>query len=169
MEHLIPNAQNPTIADSTDMYYDATKHRYMLTKAGVEKYLNIDLDALMGETNTPVFLEEISKDLYRYVYTWGRREERKRRVQEYLMAMNPDLHDIIRDAMLHYVRASRRGNWNLIKDLSPADFTSGIVMINVNHIPTIPQASIQEMMDSRILFRGNYSFILPEDLYRVDY
>lgn len=91
---------------SDDMTYSTETHRYTLTPEYVLKETGITLQQVLnpGLMSQPqqvaqIFLEKISKSIYKYIYETNRENYK----QEYLLAKLPTLRKIIREAMLQQV------------------------------------------------------------------
>ena len=115
--------------DDNEMMYDYKKHRYVLTRAGVEERLKIVLADELNTTGSAnaaaevnVFLDDVSADVYTYVYDHAQ----NRLIAEYIMAKDPFVRDAIKEAMILQTRYLYiNGN---IADEAGIDFTRGVAM-----------------------------------------
>ena len=155
--------------DDTYMTYDQNTHRYTLTIAAVDEEFDISLVEFAGsQANAESLLREISSDVYKAIYKFNRHDEKHRRVVEYKLAKHPDARNIIKDAMLDYVRATIRSGYAIVKDLSPVNPELGIVM-DFSKLPPIAPDAFDGLYAYGILHRGEYNFTIPDDAYRSDY
>lgn len=153
----------------TDMVWNEDRHRYILTIAAVDNEYNVSFVAFAGNIeNAESLLREISADMYKYVYRYNRRAEKKRRAVEHLLAKNGDLREVIRDAMLDMVRALIRGGYTLQKDLSWVNPERGTVL-DLSNIPSIAPDAQELLLSSGILHKGEYTYSINDDDYRADY
>ncbi len=155
--------------DDTDMVYDSTKHRYKLTIDAVDNEFNVSFVAFaLSVENAESLLREISADLYKFIYQYNRRAEKKRKAVEHALAKNLDWRDTIKDSMLDMVRATIRGGYSLQKDLAWVNPETGIVF-DMSNIPAIAPDAIENLFGMGILFKGEYSYQIDADDYRADY
>ena len=142
-----------------DMVYDFDKHRYILTPQYCRNK-GFDFE-LLDRDNFPdpqladeLVLDRVSLLVYTNIYNYGRTKKTK----EFLLACDPDLRDIIKEALferLTYMNASG--------DLS---IRSGALISQGTRIDTEDLvASVMELMLLRptgILHRGDYHIIIDE-------
>lgn len=155
--------------EDTTMTYDSDKHRYVLTIQAVDDEFNVSLVSYAGSVeDAESMLREVSNDMYKYIYKYNRRDEKKRRAVEHLLAKNGDLRDLIRDSMLDMVRAIIRGGYSLQKDLSWVNPETGLVM-DLSNIPAIAPSAIDGLFGGGVLFKGRFTYQIDADDYRSDY
>ena len=159
--------------DDEDMVYNDKKHRYILTAKFADKIsLGVIgksyLEGKQTEARRNYALQEHSADMYKFVYKWNRRDERKRRTTEHLLAKNGDFRDFIKDSMADMVRADIRGGYQLQKDLSWVNPERGTVM-DLSDIPSIAPDARDGLLESGILYKGEYSYRIDDEDYRSDY
>ena len=148
--------------DDDAMVYDIDTHRYVLT----EKYLTsigVDLSIILNTESAPVpadipkfFLKRVSFLVYSNIYSYGRSKEDK----EYILACNPNLRDVIKDALVERVA--------YITDSGDMSTKTGALIQQGTRVDTKDLiASPQEeniLRTAGLLHRGAYSFIKDETL-----
>lgn len=143
-----------------DMVYDFDKHRYILTPQFCRNN-GFDFD-LLDKDNFPdpqlaedIVLNRVSLLVYTNIYNYGRTKKQK----EFLLACDPDLRDIIRDAMferLIYMNAS--GDLSI---RSGALISQGTRVDTEDLVPSVTELMI--LRASGILHRGAYHFVIDEE------
>ncbi len=90
------------------MIYDTNTHRWYLDKSYILTQIGYDLDTIVKDINIPnsqtavtYFLNNISEQIYEYVY---KHNQRQRAYLEYLMATDDDARYNIREAMMRQLR-----------------------------------------------------------------
>ena len=154
----------------TNMDYSLTTHRYTLTVAAVDAEFDVSFVAFSGsQANAESLLREISSDVYKTIYKESRTiSENKRRVTEYKLAKDPDIRNILLETMLDYVRATIRSGYLIVKDLSPVNPELGTVL-DFSKLPTISPDALDSLITYNVIYKGYYTFTIPDDDYRVDY
>jgi hypothetical protein len=145
-----------------ELNYDNNNHRYILT-AEYCRDKGIDLDIVIDknlfpdtQTSVDIVLDRISLLVYTNIYNYGRHKEDK----EYLLACNPQLRTIIRDAMferLNYVTSS--GD---LSTKSGALIDQGTRVSTRDLIPSVVEEMI--LRPTGLLHRGKFEFIKDENL-----
>jgi hypothetical protein len=145
-----------------EMTYDFENHRYVLTPEYCRDQ-GIDLDIVINkelfpdtQTSVNIVLNRISLLVYTNIYNHGRVKEDK----EYLMACDPTLRLIIRDAMferLNYVTSS--GD---LSTKSGALIDQGTRVNTADLIPSVVETMI--LRPTGLLHRGNFEFVKNTDL-----
>jgi hypothetical protein len=145
-----------------DMIYDLEKHRYILTPDYCRNK-GLDLDIILDKDLFPdpqqavsIALDRVSMLVYTNIYNYGREKDKK----EFLLACNPELRSIIRDAMferLNYVTSA--GDLSL---KSGASISSGTRIETRDLVPSVVELMI--LRPTGILHRGEYNFILETEL-----
>lgn len=154
------NWQEP-FSDS-EMDYDTDKHRYILTQEYVLDQ-GIDLDIELNTEGAPdpslvpqKFLDRASLLVYTHIYGKGRNKADK----EYLLACDPELRPVIRDAMMERVRYMLESN-----DLS---VQSGAYISEGTRIETrdLISSTTEEMIlrPTGLLHRGDFHFIKDDTI-----
>ena len=152
--------QNPY--SNEQMTYSTTTHRYTLTEEYVRQ-MGIDLSLVLNTDFSPIpasvpglFLDRVSKLVYSNIYKYGRSKKEK----EYLLACNPELREVIRDAMLERV--------TYIIDSGDMSTKTGALIQQGTRIDVKDLvASVEEEAILRsvgLLHRGNYEFVKDETL-----
>jgi len=151
---------NPISDDN--MTYNTEKHRYILTEEYVREQ-GIDLSLVLNTEHMPepskapkLFLERVSFLVYSNIYKYGR----QRAAKEYILACNPDMREVIKNAMIErifYIYGSG--------DLSTK---SGAIIENGTRVNTQDLiASPQEeniLRTAGLLHRGEYYLQKDESL-----
>lgn len=148
--------------DDDSMIYDFDKHRYILTEEYVRQ-MGIDLSLVLNTDFSPVpanvpalFLDRVSKLVYSNIYRYGRSKKDK----EYLLACNPELREVIRDAMLERIA--------YIIDSGDMSTKTGALIqqgtrIDVKDlVPSVEEEAI--LRNAGLLHRGDYQFVKDETL-----
>lgn len=152
--------QNPYSDDT--MTYNSDERRYVLTEQyckdnGIDLGLILETSALPNPSDGPrLLLERVSRLVYTNIYNYGREKETK----QYLLACNPDLRPIIRDAMferLNYITSSG--------DLSTK---SGAIVANGTRvdIKDLVPSVVEEMIirPTGLLHRGEFYVVIDGTL-----
>lgn len=155
------------------MTYSDKTHSYTLTEHAADEISKgvtgkSFLLACGSEDREKYKRKEYSSDMYKYIGSYNRRDERKRRVDEHRLAKNGDLRDYIQDAMSDMLRADLRSGFSIQKDLSWVNPERGSV-IDLSSVPSIAPDAIEGLFASGILFKGEYSYKIDDDDYRDDY
>lgn len=148
--------------DDDSMFYDFDKHRYILTEEHVRQ-MGIDLSLVLNTDFSPMpasvpalFLDRVSKLVYSNIYRYGRSKKEK----EYLLACNPELREVIRDAMLERVA--------YVVDSGDMSTKTGALIQQGTRIDVKDLvASVEEEAILRsvgLLHRGDYQFVKDETL-----
>jgi hypothetical protein len=145
-----------------DMVYDLNKHRYILTPQFCRDR-GIDLDIMVNkdlfpdpQTALDIVLNRISLLVYTNIYNYGRAKEQK----EFLLACNPELRDIIKEAMFERL--------NYMTSSSDLSVKSGALISQGTRVDTkdlIP--SVVELMLLRptgLLHRGEFEVVIDNSL-----
>lgn len=152
--------QNPY--SDNEMVYNFQDRRYILTSSFVQSQgvnLNLLLQTIrLANPNMaiPHFLNRVSKLVYGFIYGQGRTRPQK----EYMLACNPDLRNVIRDAMMERVLYMlQSGDLSL---QSGAIIQDGIRVEVANLIPSVVENQI--LLNSGILHRGKWSIVINDKL-----
>lgn len=146
-----------------EMEYIKKEKRYVLDASYFEEVTGRSLSAELEaagfatpELASQYTLNRVSRLVYNNIYSYGRTKRQK----EYLLACNPEMRPIIRDAMIERLLYMMESG-----DLSTK---SGIVIEQGSKISTTDQipSVVEEMIlrPTGILHRGSYHFIPREDL-----
>lgn len=155
--------------DDVDMTYNSTTHRYTLTVQAVDEEFDVSLVEYAGsQANAESLLREISSDIYKTIYNLSRRDNKTVRVIEYNLSKNPNQRPVIKDAMLDHMRATIRTGYAMVKDLSPVNSETGIVL-DFSTLPPIAPDALDGLYAFGIIHRGTYSYRIPDESYRTDY
>lgn len=148
--------------DDDSMVYDFDKHRYILTEEYVRQ-MGIDLSLVLNTDFSPIpasvpslFLDRVSKLVYSNIYRYGRSKKEK----EYLLACNPELREVIRDAMLERIAY-------IIDSGDMSTKTGALIQQGIRIDVKDLIASVEEETILRsvgLLHRGNYQFVKDETL-----
>ena len=148
--------------DDSQMRYDYEEKRYTLKKGyvsskGINLSLSLNTDFAPEPSVVPdIFLNRVSQLVYQNIYSYGREKDKK----EYLLACDPKLRNVIRDAMMERIRYIEASG-----DLSTK---AGAMISQGTRIETEDLvASPQEeriLRNAGILHRGAYVFIKNPDL-----
>lgn len=148
--------------DDADMIYDLKDHRYILTEAFVEsRGTNLDLLLQTIRLSNPNMavehtLDRVSRLVYQSIYSFGRTKETK----QYLLACNPELRDVIRDAM--YERLQYMLTSGDLSTQAAIIIQDGILLSQYDKIPSVLEQEI--LISSGILHRGKWQIIKDEKL-----
>jgi len=136
------------------MYYDIRKHQYILTPdAIVERYgINLadilDSDGMVSPDRLPeMFLEEVSRSLYAYIYLWAKDRDKTM----YVLSL-PKYRDGIQACLEALTYAY------LLSNTNPGLYFTGN---SLNAIEVNPQVQTM-LLQYKLIFRGEYRG-LPED------
>lgn len=139
------------------MIYSKEKRRYILTEEfvrerGIDLGLELDADAAPEPSKVPeLALDRISLLVYSNIYNYGRQRADK----EYLLACQPELREIIRDAMLE--RLKYMIDSGDLSTRSGALITQGTRIETKDLIPSVTEEMI--LRPTGLLHRGKFSFI----------
>jgi hypothetical protein len=163
---ILEYEQNPY--DDTDMTYDISSHKYILTISSVDSEFDVSLVDFAGsQANAESLLREISSDIYKAIYNLSRRDERHRRVVEYRLAKDPELRDVIKNAMLDYVRATIRSGYAIVKDLSPVNPELGVVL-DFSKLPPVAPDALDGLYAFGLIYKGRFGFTIPDEIYESE-
>ena len=152
-----------------DMIWDTINRRYVLTIDAVDNEFNATLVKFAGSEETAeAILKEVSADMYKFIYRYNRRDEKKRRAVEHMLSKNADLRPILKATMLDMMRANIRSGYSLQKDFMFINPERGTVL-DTRQVPSIAPDAIEGLFASGILFKGEYSYRITDDDYRSDY
>lgn len=163
-----------TPVSTTDLIWLPNAHRYRMS----EEFANTISNGVVGMSYLAICggnvsklefsLDELSADMYKFIYKYNRRDINKRKADEHKLAKNGDLKDVIRDTMGDMLRAALRSGYTLDKDLSWVNPETGIVL-DMSNIPSIAPDAIDSLFAYNILHKGPYSYRIAADDYRSDY
>ena len=148
--------------DNDEMTYNMEEHRYVLKEEyvrsrGIDLYLSLNTDFSPEPSSVPgIFLDRVSQLVYENIYDYGREAYNK----EYLLACDPSLRSVIRDAMMERVRYIESSG-----DLSTkagAIISQGTRVETQDLVPS-PQ-EIKILRNAGILHRGRYYFIQDKSI-----
>lgn len=149
-----------------NMKYDITKGQYILTKNCVlnNLYLDESIETML-QTNPKVnqFLEEVSDDVYLYIFRYTRRDMKS--IKRYLMAKREDLRDIIKRAMLYQARYALRSGAIAIKDMHGVDIekTKSLNISVLRGEVGLAEQARQVLSDGGLLYTGRL-YLTDKDL-----
>lgn len=152
--------QNP-ISDS-EMTYDISKHRYILTmdyvrNRGIDLSLILDTAGHPEPANLPnQLLDRVSALVYANIYNYGRQKLEK----EYMLACDPELRGIIRDAMFE-----RLNYYTSSGDLSTKSgvlLNQGTKLDLTDKIPSVVEEMI--LRPTGLLHRGKVNVVINKSL-----
>jgi hypothetical protein len=152
--------QNP-YSDS-DMTYDITSHRYILTEEfvrnqGIDLNLILETEMSPDPANVPaLFLNRVSLLVYSNIYNYGRQFEDK----QYLISCGSIYRDVIKEAMLE--RVMYIYNSGDLSSKSGALISQGTRVEVKDLIPSVTEEMI--LRSAGLLHRGSYQFIKDESL-----
>ncbi len=150
----------PTNGD--DMTYDLDTHRYVLNVDYVSS-IGVDLSVILNTESAPVpadvpelFLKRVSFLVYSNIYKYGRSKDDK----EYIMACNPNMREIIKEAMIERVAYITDGG-----DMSTK--TGALIQqgtrIDIRDLIASPQEE-DILRTAGLLHRGSYFLVKDETL-----
>ena len=156
------NTNFQTPYSDADMTYDLDKHRYILTQEyvnnmGINLSLVLDTGLAPEPSRVPeIALDRISLLVYSNIYQYGRQKQDK----EYLLACDPALRDVIKEAMMERLRYMVDSGDLSIR--SGALISQGIRIEVKDLIPSVTEEMI--LRPTGILHRGKYQFIKDETI-----
>ena len=140
--------------DTEEMYYDITKHRYILTEDAIVNRYGLQLSLLLdgdSEVNPDTigerFLQRASVVLYNYIYSWSSNKEDT----EYVISF-PKYRDAIQEAMEELVYGWINSNTD------PNIFFQTNALECIKLVPSAHTI----LLNNGLLFRGTYTN-LPKD------
>ena len=145
-----------------DMVYNLDKHRYILT-AQFCRDRGIDLDIMINKDLFPdpqvavdIVLDRVSLLVYTNIYNYGRAKDQK----EFLLACNPELREIIKEAMFERL--------NYMTSSSDLSLKSGALISQGTRVDTrdLIASVIEEMIlrPTGLLHRGEFEFVIDDTL-----
>ena len=148
--------------EDEQMSYNYNEKRYILREKYVRS-MGIDLSLSLNTDFSPepdaipeIFLDRVSQLVYENIYSYGRQKENK----QYLLACDPSLRNVIRDAMMERIRYIEASG-----DLSTkagAMISQG-TRVETGDLVASPQEE-RILRNAGILHRGEYYFIKDPDL-----
>jgi hypothetical protein len=163
-----------TPVSTTDLEWLPDAHRYRMKLTFADKITNgvvgkSYLAACNGNEDKAIFsLDELSADMYKFIYKYNRRDINKRKADEHKLAKNGDLLDVIRDTMGDMLRAALRSGYTIDKDLSWVNPETNTVL-DLSNVPSIAPDAIDGLFAYNILHKGPYSYRIDAEDYRSDY
>ena len=148
--------------DDNQMTYSTDKKRYTLTADYVSN-MGIDLSLILNteqssipELVSDLFLDRVSLLVYNNIYSYGREKKNK----QYLLACDPELRDVIRDAMMERIA--------YIVDSGDMSTKTGALIqqgtrVEVGDLVASPQ-ELNILRSAGILHRGKYYFIKDDSI-----
>lgn len=157
---------NSPISDS-DATYDYRTHRYVLTADYIKDVFEEDMDVLTGsELKTAAFLNEISRQVYRWMYS--QLINNSRPVLEYLISKDYDKREAMIQAMGEQFRYARVSGGNLISHQSGINPETGTI-ISAEDIRNMKVSEeVKEVLNTMGMTNQRISFIIPTDQTRAD-
>src|SRR6056297_833552 len=153
--------------DDKDMYYELDLRMYVLTKDACDDYLGVDLSENFngGDIQMQRFIEELSEDIYEFVYdhTFVNSVKTKR----YLMAKDENLRPIIKKALLYQLRYAFISSANLLKDMHGVHIekAKALDLSQLRGKVNIAHQAIKVLSRSGLLYSGGsyYKLSFEED------
>ena len=145
-----------------DLVYDKAKRRYLLTPQyisdnGIDLALQLETAHLANPASAvDIAIERVSILVYENIYQYGRNRSDK----EYLLACDPKLRNIIRDAM--FERLTYMVNGGDLSARSGAVIGQGYRIEVKDLIPSVVEEMI--LRGAGLLHRGDYFFIKDESI-----
>lgn len=141
-----------------NMKYDFSKQQYILTKDCVlnNLYLNEQIEVFLQTSNkVHQFLEEISDDVYLFIYRYTRKDMRS--IRKYLLAKREDYREVIKRAMLYQARYALRSGAIALKDMHGVDIekTRALGLESIRGDVMIAEHARQVLLDAGLLYTGN--------------
>jgi len=146
----------------SEMEYKQSEHRYVLKPSFITEH-GVDLSAELETTGHPEpelapkqFLDRVSKLVYANIYQYGRNKDDK----QFMLACDPDLRPIIRDAMIermHYVLES-----DDMSTKAGAIVSQGTRVETQDLIPSVTEEMI--LRPTGLLHRGSFRIIKDDTL-----
>ena len=141
-----------------NMKYDFSKQQYILTKDCVlnNLYLDEQIEVFLQTSNKiHQFLEEVSDDVYLFIYRYTRKDMRS--IRKYLLAKREDYREVIKRAMLYQARYALRSGAIVLKDMHGVDIerTRALALEDIRGNVMIAEQARQVLLDAGLLYTGN--------------
>lgn len=146
------------------MQYNLKLHQYILTEDDIRDYLNVELVSYLGDDKeVPIFLREVSSDLYAWFYSKMLRTNVP--LVEYILATDNEFKEAIQLALVAQARKMLRSGSHISKDkINPA---------NPNRVELddiVPEDAKIILWNTNLISMRRLYFNIPEDKVRgVDY
>jgi len=142
------------------MLYNINLHQYLLTEDNIRDYLGVELTSYLGDDKeVPIFLREVSSDLYAWLYSKMLRSNIP--MVEYLLATDDNYKEAIQSALVAQARKMLRSGSQIAKDkINPA---------NPNRVELddiVPEDAKITLWNTNLISMRRIYFDIPEDKIR---
>ena len=142
------------------MLYDLKLHQYLLTEDDIRDYLGVELVSYLGnDQEVPIFLREVSSDLYAWFYSKMVRTNVP--IVEYILATNDEYKEAIQSALVAQARKMLRSGSQIAKDkINPA---------NPNRVQLddiVPEDAKITLWNTNLISMRRLYFQIPDDVVR---